>query len=98
MGTPPFVIKDDDGWIGYWIQLHPRAGGFAEALIHLVATRTMEASTGSGVGSDVLIIPEGERSIEVQVDYLIHDMVAVRVFDVLVLRSEGDPLPPWVES
>ena len=42
---------------------------------------------------------EDGENFEAEVSYLVQDLPGVgRVFFVLSIKSDGDPLPPWLEA
>ena len=52
---------------------------------------------GEGVGTEVLDVDDGDSRIDVEIKYALKDYPGRgRVFHVLSIRSEGDPLPPFV--
>lgn len=96
--NPPRMegLFDPDDWIGWWSGLHPsdlfhgHLGRFA------IACLRSPALVG-GLGVDTSRFSEGSEKFEVEIRYLVEDFPGRgRVFHVLSIRSEGDPLPPVV--
>ena len=74
-----------------------RFDDFAGHLARLALSALRNAPLGS-VGTETLRFDEDDESFEVEVRYVVEEFGSGgRVFHVLSIRSEGDPLPPSVE-
>ena len=92
MSTRP-GLHDPDDWLGWWQSLHHSdllPGELARLALRQIESPDFE----EGPGVAVLRFAEGGRTVEVRVDYLMEQFPAGRIFHVLSIRSEGDPLPP----
>lgn len=88
-------LSDPDDWIGWWLDLHASDlfyGEIADLALRCLDSDPPEDSTGSAV----LRFSEGEDEFEVEVSYALERFAHGRIFHVLSIRSEGDPLPPFV--
>jgi hypothetical protein len=97
MDSPPGVGLNDPGdWFNWWLDLHP-SDDFAGHLARL-ALRALSDAPLDTVGVETLRFDEDDESFEVEVRYVVEESGSRgRVFQVLSIRSEGDPLPPSVE-
>ena len=98
MGNPEKAgLWDPDAWREWWLDLHP--SNFFDGYLARLAVSKLEDETAVGnTGVEALRYVEDDETFEVEVGYLIEDYPNVgRVFFVLSIKSEGDPLPPWVE-
>jgi hypothetical protein len=97
MDSPPGVGLNDPGdWFNWWLDLHP-SDDFAGHLARL-AVRALSDAPLDTVGVETLRFDEDDESFEVEVRYVVEEFGSRgRVFQVLAIRSEGDPLPPSVE-
>jgi len=87
-------IHDPQDWIGWWLRLHP-SDLFPGRLSRLALSRLDEGSSLDSMGVEILEWFEGEMSFEAQVRFVVEDYPGRgRVFHVLSIRSDGDPLPP----
>lgn len=89
-------LSDPDDWIGWWLDLHPSdllPGEIANLALRCLASDSAE----DGAGLEVLRFSEGEDEYEVTVSYLVEQFERGRIFHVLSIRSEGDPLPPFAD-
>jgi len=97
MDSPPGVGLNDPGdWFNWWLDLHPSddfAGHLARLALHALSDSPLDT-----VGVETLRFDEDDESFEVDVRYVVEEFGSRgRVFQVLSIRSEGDPLPPSVE-
>jgi hypothetical protein len=97
MDLPPGVGLNDPGdWFNWWLDLHP-SDDFAGHLARLALNALSDARLDS-VGVETLRFVEDDESFEVEVRYVVEEFGSRgRVFQVLSIRSEGDPLPPSVD-
>jgi hypothetical protein len=97
MDSPPGVGLNDPGdWFNWWLDLHP-SDDFAGHLARLALRALSDAPLDTG-GVETLRFDEDDESFEVEVRYVVEEFGSRgRVFQVLSIRSEGDPLPPSVE-
>jgi hypothetical protein len=80
----------------WWLDLHP-SDDFAGHVARL-ALGALSNAPLSGVGTETLRFDEDDESFEVEVRYVVEEFGSRgRVFHVLSIRSEGDPLPPSVQ-
>jgi len=87
-------IHDPQDWIGWWLRLHP-SDLFPGRLSRVALSRLDEASSLDSMGVEILEWFEGEMSFEAQVRFVVEDYPGRgRVFHVLSIRSDGDPIPP----
>jgi hypothetical protein len=90
-------LNDRGDWFNWWLDLHP-SDDFAGHLARL-ALRALSDAPLDTVGVETLRFDEDDESFEVEVRYVVEEFGSRgRVFQVLSIRSEGDPLPPSVES
>jgi hypothetical protein len=96
--NPPRMegLFDPDDWIGWWSELHPsdlfhgHLGRFAIACLR-------DPALVGAPAVDTILFSEGSEGFEVEIRYLVEDFRdRGRVFHVLSIRSEGDPVPPVV--
>jgi hypothetical protein len=97
MDLPPGVGLNDPGdWFNWWLDLHP-SDDFAGHLARLALNALSDARLDS-VGVETLRFVEDDESFDVEVRYVVEEFGSRgRVFQVLSIRSEGDPLPPSVD-
>ena len=97
MDLPPGAgLNDPDDWYNWWLDLHP-SDDFAGHLARLALSALSNAPLDS-VGIETLRFDEDDESFEVEIRYIVEESGSRgRVFHVLSIRSEGDPLPPSVE-
>jgi hypothetical protein len=97
MDLPPGVgLHDPDDWYNWSLDLHP-SDDFAGHLARLALNALSDAPLDS-VGVETLRFVEDDESFEVEVRYVVEEFGSRgRVFQVLSIRSEGDPLPPSVD-
>lgn len=97
MDSPPGVGLNDPGdWFNWWLDLHP-SDDFAGHLARL-ALRALSEAPLDTVGVETFRFDEDDESFEVEVRYVVEEFGSRgRVFQILSIRSEGDPLPPSVE-
>lgn len=90
-------LSDPDDWIGWWLDLH--ASDLFHGEIANLALRCLDSDPPEdGAGSEVLRFSEGEDDYEVEVAYSLERFEHGRIFHVLSIRSEGDPLPPFADE
>ena len=85
-------LHDPDGWRERWLSLHP-SDRFTGELARLAIRSIEDPHSDVGPGSEVLEFDEGGERFEVRVNYLVEQFPKGRVFHVLSMLSEGDPLP-----
>lgn len=91
-------LWDPDQWREWWLDLHP-SNFFEGHLARLAISRLEDESAVGSTGVELIRYTEDDESFEAEISYLVEDYPNVgRVFFVLSIKSEGDPLPPWVES
>lgn len=97
MDPPPAVGLHDPGdWYHWWLDLHP-SDHFAGYLARLAIVSLTSAPLGTPC-VETLRFEERDKTFEVEVGYVVEEFPGRgRVFHVLSIRSEGDPLPPVVE-
>lgn len=68
-------------------------------MARLAISRLEDESAVGSTGVELIRYTEDDESFEAEISYLVEDYPNVgRVFFVLSIKSESDPLPPWVES
>jgi len=86
-------IHDPDDWINWWKRFH-RSDLFYGELAYLALDKLTADVMPDGPSIAMLRFSESGEDFEVEVRYLLEDFPRGRVFHVLSIRSEGDPLPP----
>lgn len=86
-------LSDPNDWMGWWLDLH--ASDLFYGQIANLALRCLESDSEDSAGSEVLRFSEGEDEFEVEVAYALEQFEHGRIFHVLSIHSEGDPLPPF---
>ncbi len=97
MDSPPGAggLHDPDDWYNWWLHLHP-SDDFAGHLARLALTALRSAPLDT-IATETLRFDESDESYEVEVRYIVEEFPSRgRVFHVLSIRSQGDPLPPMI--
>ncbi len=91
-------LWDPDEWRSWWLALHP-SDFFNGHLARLAVACLEDDSQIGSTGIEMFRYSEDDEPFEIEIRYLVEDYPGIgRVFFVLSIRSEGDPLPPWVET
>jgi len=91
-------LWDPDQWREHWLDLHP-SDLFDGHLARLALTQLDDDDALGTTGIETLRYIEDRENFDAEVSYLVQDYPGVgRVFFVLSIKSEGDPLPPWLEG
>ena len=95
MSDPGIALYDPDGWREWWGSLHDSET--CDPLLAVFAKGCLEdPRLAEGVGSKILEVDDGDGRVDVEIKYALKDYPKGRVFHVLSIRSDGDPLPPPV--
>jgi hypothetical protein len=91
-------LSDPEQWIDWWLELHA-SDNFHGHLARLALSRLQDDEVTGETRFERLTWQEDDELFEVEVSYLVEEYTGRgRVFHILSIRSDGDPLPPWIRD
>ncbi len=87
-------VDDPYDWIGWWSDLHHSESFFPDLTRH--ALEALEDPFAEGPDSRTWSVDDGDGRVDVKVEYLLEQFPGGRILHVVSIRSNGDPLPPFV--